>query len=99
MSQLTDETKLSNSDVFIFYLHGGQGLIGRCTEIDNEKMLVSDPHYISIMVDEMGNKSTFLVNFSHPTLVVRSSSFFYYKDILTIYAPLPTFRDYFLRNL
>lgn len=101
MSKLTDTKKLNTNNVFMLFLNNGHHtlLIAKCSEVDAEKMLVVDPYYVMIVVDDQGHKSTMLLPFAHDTLMETSSSFFDYKDILTIYEPKDDFLNYYLSNL
>lgn len=102
MSKLSDATKLNTSNVFLLFLNNGGShplLIAKCSEVDNEKMLVTDPYHVIIMIDEQGNKSSVLLPFTQETLMETTTSFFDYKDIMTIYAPKEDFANYYLANL
>lgn len=99
MNKLTDARNIAMDNVYILYLVGGQRLIANCQEVDEEKTLVKDVYHILVTKDEQGDKITFLVPFADETLVEHNVSYFYYKDILTIYKPLEEYKKYFLRTL
>jgi len=99
MSKLSDAKSLANDEVFIFYLHDCHLIIGKCTEIDEDRMLVRDPYYISIMVQPNGRKASALFPMVEPSIASNAVSYFHYKDILSIYAPLEQFKHYYLYNV
>lgn len=84
-------------DIFAFYLQNGSLLIAQCHHIDDEKFLVMNPHFISIMVDEVGNKASFLMPMASESIIESPVSHFYYCDVITMYKPKEDFKEHFLK--